>query len=241
MLMGVVLLGGLQFSLPAGANIICAYTNQVDTGLCFSVKMNERVQVGSVPWERVENTPTNNETKAGDQAEWRWWYVNNPSIEFVHYQIFESCDNSQCTPGTLTNKDSFGDQITKRGAWKVNVIDERNNHTFGLQFLVQSKPTVTLNSITGTMYRNATLTFDADGTVDNQYAKYSAPAIQWRFGDGSWANGSTVTHAYSAPGTYLVKVRTYDGTYYSGWKTRYISITDPVPENCGPGTPYQCK
>ena len=58
-----------------------------------------------------------------------------------------------------------------------------------------------------------TVTFDAAASHDNDSVNGGSPGIAqywWSFGDGTTASGRTVTHAYSASGTYRVSLTVID-------------------------------
>ena len=48
--------------------------------------------------------------------------------------------------------------------------------------------------------------------------------ISWDFGDGSQADGATVSHVFGAPGTYRVVVTAADGVGNSVSQTRVVSV-----------------
>jgi PKD domain len=66
----------------------------------------------------------------------------------------------------------------------------------------------------------------------------TAVTIGWDFGDGSQANGPSVTHAYGAPGTYTVTVTATDVSGNVATRTATISVASPttttVPDRKAP-------
>jgi hypothetical protein len=55
----------------------------------------------------------------------------------------------------------------------------------------------------------------------------SPTAISWDFGDGSQADGNQVTHAYGAPGAYVVTVSAVDASGNRTAQTRAIAVVSP--------------
>src|SRR6185312_2951477 len=56
----------------------------------------------------------------------------------------------------------------------------------------------------------------------------SAVTLMWDFGDGDQGRGMSVTHAYSSPGTYAVRVTALDGAGNAMTETRSIAVTAPA-------------
>ncbi|MCU1524552.1 MAG: hypothetical protein JWO18_1446 [Microbacteriaceae bacterium] len=67
---------------------------------------------------------------------------------------------------------------------------------------------------------NASTSNDPDGTIDG----YS-----WEFGDGTNANGVTLSHTYAVAGTYTVKLTVVDNMGWTGTKTATITVTAAPP------------
>ncbi|MFB6083000.1 MAG: PKD domain-containing protein [Halorientalis sp.] len=65
---------------------------------------------------------------------------------------------------------------------------------------------------------DATLSSDRDGEL---------VATEWRFGDGTAASGSTVTHTFGTPGNYTVEVRVTDDDGATDTTTREIHVNAP--------------
>jgi hypothetical protein len=59
--------------------------------------------------------------------------------------------------------------------------------------------------------------------VDSQ----SVATVSWDFGDGSQADGNAVSHAYGAPGVYLVTVTATDASGNSASQARAIAVVSP--------------
>jgi hypothetical protein len=56
----------------------------------------------------------------------------------------------------------------------------------------------------------------------------SAVTVVWDFGDGDQGRGTSVTHAYSSPGTYTVRVTALDGAGNAMTQTRSIAVSAPA-------------
>ena len=66
---------------------------------------------------------------------------------------------------------------------------------------------------------------------------WSPVEVTWEFGDGSVAQGATVTHAYAAAGTFTVTVRARDAAGNTATATRAITVADPPPAAVAPAPP----
>jgi len=64
--------------------------------------------------------------------------------------------------------------------------------------------------------------YDLDGTIDS---------YEWNFGDGSTASGVTVTHSYSAAGTYTVTLAVTDNGGATATDTASVEIFVQPPQN----------
>jgi PKD repeat protein len=69
---------------------------------------------------------------------------------------------------------------------------------------------------------DASASSDVDGTITG-YA--------WEFGDGNTGSGKTVTHVYSAAGSFDVKLTVTDNNGAEGTKTVTVNVTEPSPVN----------
>lgn len=72
---------------------------------------------------------------------------------------------------------------------------------------------------------NQPFTFDATRST----ASHPMVSWQWSFGDGANANGLTVPHSYSAPGSYNVTLTVTDDQGQSNTANQLITIIDPPP------------
>lgn len=74
------------------------------------------------------------------------------------------------------------------------------------------------------------VTFDASQST----AKNPIVSWQWNFGDGANANGPTVPHSFSAPGSYNVTLTVTDNQGQANTANHVITIADPPPANQPP-------
>jgi PKD repeat protein len=70
---------------------------------------------------------------------------------------------------------------------------------------------------------NTTVTFDASGTTTDG-ARCSGCSFSWTFGDNTTASGATVTHAYGAPGSYVVTLTATTPTGTTGSVSRTVAV-----------------
>ncbi|HEX8205015.1 MAG TPA: PKD domain-containing protein, partial [Solirubrobacteraceae bacterium] len=70
-------------------------------------------------------------------------------------------------------------------------------------------------------------------SVDARDARSSVAPPSWRFGDGTGAEGATVTHVYETAGTFRVRVTATDADGNSATETRTIAVRAPDPQPGG--------
>ena len=69
------------------------------------------------------------------------------------------------------------------------------------------------------------VTFDGSGTViSNKPADTVATSYEWDFGDGRSAKGESVSHTYTAVGTYTVTLTVTDSAGREGSTTEEITV-----------------
>ena len=76
-------------------------------------------------------------------------------------------------------------------------------------------------------YVGQEVTFDASGSTDPDGTIVS---YEWDFGDGTTGTGVTVTHVYTAPGTYTVTLTVTDDRGATATLTRPITVVEAVIE-----------
>ncbi len=68
-------------------------------------------------------------------------------------------------------------------------------------------------------------------TFDGRGSQGSIASYYWEFGDGATASGAVVQHAYSAPGTYTVRLTVRDSVGHSASDTAQVTVTAaPKPD-----------
>ncbi len=77
---------------------------------------------------------------------------------------------------------------------------------------------------------NQPVTFDASQSTSS----HPLVSWQWNFGDGTNANGPSVPHAYSAPGSYNVTLTVTDDQGQVNSANQVITISDPPPPSQPP-------
>jgi hypothetical protein len=72
-------------------------------------------------------------------------------------------------------------------------------------------------------------------SVSARDAWSSLSQVRWNFGDGTAANGGSVSHAYGSAGAYTVTVTATDSRGNARTATRRISVSSPPPPPPPPG------
>jgi PKD repeat protein len=78
------------------------------------------------------------------------------------------------------------------------------------------------------------MSVDFDGSVSEAYfANGSIVGWSWNFGDGATATGSKPSHAFAAPGAYLVKLTVTDDKGATDDFTATVKVSNPPVDNAG--------
>jgi PKD repeat protein len=67
-------------------------------------------------------------------------------------------------------------------------------------------------------------TINFNGTSSRAHPNVPVSSYAWNFGDGATASGGTATHAYSSPGTYVVKLTVQDSSGQSSFTTQDVVV-----------------
>jgi PKD domain len=87
-----------------------------------------------------------------------------------------------------------------------------------------SPPDLTAVSVPASGVTGAPLPFSA-----STFDVWSPVSVSWSFGDGTSANGASVSHAYAVPGSYTVTIKALDAAGNERTTTRTIQISSPPP------------
>lgn len=106
----------------------------------------------------------------------------------------------------------------------------RDTWTFDCQQAVWTRvddaepPVADFSFSPGSPTANETVLFDATASSDP-----NGPSLtfEWIFGDGSMSNGSTVEHAFGAPGSYNVTVRAIDPDGMTALRRVQVNVSSP--------------
>jgi PKD repeat protein len=111
---------------------------------------------------------------------------------------------------------------------KLTLVDNRGNLATGSEEIsVEASPTAALSASSTQVYDDAgPVSFDASGSSD---ASASITSYAWDFGDGVTAQGPTASHAYTTPGTYLVRVAVTDSLGQVDTATTTVTVLDEPP------------
>ncbi|HJS93253.1 MAG TPA: PKD domain-containing protein [Solirubrobacteraceae bacterium] len=110
----------------------------------------------------------------------------------------------------------------------LTLVDNRGNLTTGSEEIsVDASPTAALTVSPGQVYDDGgPVSFDASGSSD---AGASITSYAWDFGDGATAQGPTASHAYTTPGTYLVRLTVTDSLGQVDTATATVTVLDEPP------------
>jgi hypothetical protein len=84
-------------------------------------------------------------------------------------------------------------------------------------------------TITGVSVPSSAVVGESIDTSVTATDDVSITAHEWRFGDGTTATGSEVSHTYVSPGTYTVTVVVTNEAGISATRTRTVTVTNPAP------------
>ncbi|WP_426624921.1 PKD domain-containing protein [Leifsonia sp. McL0607] len=82
------------------------------------------------------------------------------------------------------------------------------------------------NAVIAASYTNLTCSFDGTGSNDPDG---TVTSFAWDFGDGTTGTGSTISHTYTAAGTYPVRLTVTDDGGATGSTNRSTTVTAPPP------------
>jgi PKD repeat protein len=110
----------------------------------------------------------------------------------------------------------------------LTLVDNRGNLTTGTEEIsVDASPTAAFTLSPTQIYDDGgPVSFDASGSSD---AGASIASYAWDFGDGATAQGPTAGHAYTAPGTYLVRLTVTDSLGAVDTATATVAVLDEPP------------
>lgn len=77
-----------------------------------------------------------------------------------------------------------------------------------------------------TVALNEMVVFDAGSSSDNE-GGWGIASYDWVFGDGTYASGSSVAHAFDTPGKYTVKLTVRDWAGNSNTDTLIVTVQEP--------------
>jgi PKD repeat protein len=110
----------------------------------------------------------------------------------------------------------------------LTLVDNRGNLATGSEEIsVGASPTAALTASPTQLYDDGgPVSFDASGSSD---AGGSITSYAWDFGDGATVQGPTASHAYTTPGTYLVRLTVTDSLGLQDTATETVTVLDHPP------------
>lgn len=183
----------------------------------------------------------------GDSATWSTTYVVNPALEASFTAVvtvgpgsansvaFTSTASLGTAPYTYAW--AFGDGATSTAANPSHVYDEAgsylvtlivtdaDNHTVRLsqQVGITNLMTVTVTAVPVTGSEPLVVNFTALATAGSEPYVYT-----WDFGDGEINSGASVSHTYTEPGIYEVKVGVVDALLHDTGGSVVVNVLDPL-------------
>lgn len=133
-------------------------------------------------------------------------------------------------------------RLTARGEYFLSAQTLDGGFTIA-DFVAHNPPVAQSISVSGTLKTGKEITFTGGGSIDTVYSKYGengTPALfRWTIA-GKTKNGRVVKHTFSSAGTYTIKLKVYDGTYWSPVKSKSVTIgsANPPPLPPLPPCPY---
>jgi hypothetical protein len=84
-------------------------------------------------------------------------------------------------------------------------------------------------TLTGFSVPNTATTGQASAMSVQAFDRWSGASVNWNFGDGTAADGSTVSHAWGAPGVYTITTTATDGAGNATSTTHTVQVSNPPP------------
>jgi PKD repeat protein len=129
------------------------------------------------------------------------------------------------------------------GAYPVTltITDDHGQTASQTQTVIVDQPSATFTAAPNPTIPGATVAFNAGASND---AIASISAYSWSFGDGTGATGATPSHAYSAPGSYVVTLVVTNNFGQTATSSTVVTVDAPptasftiVPNPATVGTP----
>jgi PKD repeat protein len=231
-------------------NVTHQYVDDGDYTVNLTVEDNDNatsfieqvVSVGNLPpYEPSNPSPTNGTTGVSRTATLSWTGGDPNSGDIVTYDVYFGKTNPPTTKissnQTTTSKNPGTMSYSTKYYWKIVAWDNNNTSTSGpiWSFTTRSSgggggggstpnnpPVADANGPYNGIIKKS-ITFDGSGSTDLDGSIFS---YDWTFGDGTTAEGVTVTHSYTAVGNYTVKLIVTDNGGSKDSDTTYADISD---------------
>jgi PKD repeat protein len=166
--------------------------------------------------------------------------ISGPKQGSVDQSITFDGSGSSANYGNIVDYEwDFGDGTSASGSSVTHVYTQPGDYEVTLtvtnsagltastthKIQIEAAPTAIISAPT-TGQVGQPITFDGSGstTSDNNIVSYA-----WNFGDGTTANGVSVTHTYSQVGSYQVSLTVTDDQGATATATQMIQIGQPLP------------
>lgn len=120
------------------------------------------------------------------------------------------------------------DQGNAFAVWNHDAYDGNDHFTAQVAFYDPVPPTITAANVPATGKAGTAVAMSAAATD-----RMSGASVHFDFGDGSRADGASVSHIYAAPGTFAVKVIATDGAGNQSSLSKAITVAAPATTGGG--------
>lgn len=169
-----------------------------------------------------------------EQAELRWTSADSDLAGFYLYRVSngDSTRIGSVSAAAGQTAYTFTDWLDwslcgKAYTYRVTAVDlYGNEQSFTSEAVTpatnaDTEPPVAVLTAPSSGFAGDSLSFSAAGSSDNR----AIDSYEWNFGDGKTAEGKTVTHSYTAGGTFTVTLTVKDDAGNAATQTQTVAVT----------------